>query len=219
MGHSRARGRKKKKERLQRRGGGGICIKKNPTVGARRDVSAGNERPGEEDKGGVELDISVSCQRLVHGCGMLMSEVSLGFFSLLPLFLYPHLPHPPPPPSSFPRSPSVGGGKTSGSIADPTVRPVLYLSEQAVILSALNVIYSERLPKSTQRDPLTQRSGLSHSHLSLSLSFLFSASNARTHAHAHGPCVFTHGHAGERARSPRNTRMEKENPPIGHTMI
>lgn len=129
---------------------------------------------------------------------MLMSEVSLGFFPSSLSFSTPtFLPPPPHPhPSSFPRSPSVGGGKNSGSIADPMVRPVLYLSDQAMILSALNVIYSERLPKSTQRDPLTQRSGLSHSHLSLSLSFLFSASNARTHAYSHGWCVFTHGHAG-----------------------
>ena len=56
---------------------------------------------------------------------------------------------------------------------------MLYLSGQAMILSALNVIYSRRLPKSTQRDPLTQRSGLSHNHLSLSLSH--SAGSARTH--------------------------------------
>ncbi len=41
-----------------------------------------------------------------------------------------------------------------GSIADPMVCPKLYLSGEAMILSALNVIYSKRLPKSTQRDRL-----------------------------------------------------------------
>lgn len=41
-----------------------------------------------------------------------------------------------------------------GSIADPMVWPKLYLSGEAMILSALNVIYSKRLPKSTQRDRL-----------------------------------------------------------------
>lgn len=40
----------------------------------------GRKTKGESACSGVELDISVSCQRLVHGCGMLMSEVSLGFF-------------------------------------------------------------------------------------------------------------------------------------------
>lgn len=61
----------------------------------------GRKTKGERACSGVELDISVSCQRLVHGCGMLMSEVSLGFFPL-PLFLYPHLlslVHPLPSPS------------------------------------------------------------------------------------------------------------------------
>lgn len=53
---------------------------------------------GKKTKGGnvcsgVELDISVSCQRLVHGCGMLMSEVSLPFslpFSPSPQPTTPH---------------------------------------------------------------------------------------------------------------------------------
>lgn len=36
------------------------------------------------------------------------------------------------------------------SIADPTVGPTLYLSGCAMILSALNVIYSKCPPKSTQ---------------------------------------------------------------------
>lgn len=111
-------------------------------------------------------------------------------FPPLPLFLYPHLlslslVH---PSFSPPRSPSlggVGGRKSSGSIADPMVWPMLYLSGQAMILSALNVIYSKRLPKSTQRDPLTQRSSLSHSHPSLALSLSFSTSNARSHAYTH----------------------------------
>lgn len=138
----------------------------------------GRKTKGESACSGVELDISVSCQRLVHGCGMLMSEVSR-LFSLLPLFLYPP---PPCPPLSLGL---LLWEEKSGSIADPMVWPVLYLSDQAMILSALNVIYSKRLPKSTQRDPLTQRSGLSHSHLALSLSF-FSATNARTHAYSHG---------------------------------
>lgn len=112
-----------------------------------------------------------------------------------PTFLTPR-----PHPSSFPRSPSVGGGKTSGSIADPTVRPVLYLSEQAVILSALNVIYSERLPKSTQRDPLTQRSGLSHSHLSLSLSLSFFRPATRAHTRTHTGRAFLR--TGTRGNAP-----------------
>lgn len=83
-------------------------------MGVRRDLSAGNERPGE-DKGGkrmqwcVELDISVSCQRLVHGCGMLMSEVSLGSFPSLS-FSTPTFSSLVRPPSSFPRS-SLEGEK------------------------------------------------------------------------------------------------------------
>lgn len=143
-----------------------------------------------------------------------MSEVSLGFFPL-PLFLYPHLlslVH-----LSF--SPSVsfsGWGGKSGSIADPMVWPMLYLSGQAMILSALNVIYSKRLPKSTQRDPLTQRSSLSHSHPSLTLSL----SRPVTRAHSRiRTWIDTHFYARERARSPQYTRLEKKKyPTIAHTM-
>lgn len=90
------------------------------------------------------------------------------------LFLYP-----PPPLHPHPTAPPLSlSGRKSGSIADPMVWPMLYLSGQAMILSALNVIYSKRLPKSTQRDPLTQRSGLSHKHLSLPLSAWWRAHTA-----------------------------------------
>lgn len=101
---------------------------------------------------------------------MLMSEVSLPFSPSLSLSPSSS-PPPPPPPLSL-------SGRKSGSIADPMVWPMLYLSGQAMILSALNVIYSKRLPKSTQRDPLTQRSGLSHKHLSLPLSAWWRAHTA-----------------------------------------
>lgn len=153
-----------------------------------------------------------------------MSEVSLGF-SPLPLFLYPHLlslslsstsPFPP-------RSPSLGvcvaGGGESGSIADPMVWPMLYLSGQAMILSALNVIYSKRLPKSTQRDPLTQRSSLSHSHPSLTLSLSFSTSNARSLAYTHMD-RYALLRTGTRPQPPQYTRLgkKKKYPTIAHTM-
>lgn len=107
------------------------------------DLSAGNEGPGGRRKtkggdacSGVELDISVSCQRLVHGCGMLMSEVSLFFLPLsLSLFLCPlFLLSAPSPPLftlafSLFLSLSLGGGGRrreggrgkNGSIADPMV--------------------------------------------------------------------------------------------------
>lgn len=98
----------------------GLQKKKKPSRGGinknvlavTRDLSAGNEGPGgrrqrgENACSGVELDISVSCQRLVHGCGMLMSEVSL-FFSPS-LFLCPL---PPVRPLPLPLSLSLGGGK------------------------------------------------------------------------------------------------------------
>lgn len=62
-----------------------------------------------------------------------------------------------------------------GSIADPMVWPKLYLSGEAMILSALNVIYSKRLPKSTQRDRL-------HSDLCF-LASLYLTPGPTTHTH------------------------------------
>lgn len=105
------------KKKKTSRGG----INKN-VLAVTRDLSAGNEGPGgrrqrgENACSGVELDISVSCQRLVHGCGMLMSEVSL-FFSPS-LFLCPLPPVRPPPSPSLALS---GRRKKNGSIADPMV--------------------------------------------------------------------------------------------------
>lgn len=125
--------------------------------------------------------------------------------------LFPPSPFRPPPSllSSAPPPPSLGPpwrGKNSGSIADPMVWPMLYLSGQAMILSALTVLYSKRLPKSTQRDPLTQRSGLSHSHPprtpALSLSLSLSTSNARSHPYAHRYALLRTGTQGTRPQPP-----------------
>lgn len=94
----------KKKKKKTSRGG----INKN-VLAVTRDLSAGNEGPGgrrqrgENACSGVELDISVSCQRLVHGCGMLMSEVSLSIFFSLSLSLPPSS----CPPPSLSRSRSL----------------------------------------------------------------------------------------------------------------
>lgn len=95
---------KKKKQKKNKPSRGGI--NKN-VLAVTRDLS-GNEGPGgrrqrgENACSGVELDISVSCQRLVHGCGMLMSEVSLSIFFSLSLSLPPS--SCPPPSLSLSRS-------------------------------------------------------------------------------------------------------------------
>lgn len=97
-----------KKKKKTSRGG----INKN-VLAVTRDLSAGNEGPGgrrqrgENACSGVELDISVSCQRLVHGCGMLMSEVSLSIFFLPLSFSAPFLLSAPLP---LLLSLSLGGG-------------------------------------------------------------------------------------------------------------
>lgn len=81
-----------------------------------------------------------------------------------------------------------------------------------MILSALNVIYSKRLPKSTQRDPLTQRSGLSHHHLSLSLPL---SSGASTYAYVR---LWIHAFYArdckELARRQTNTKTPEEDTKI-----
>lgn len=106
---------------------------------------------------------------------MLMSKGSLSLSHPLPRSLARSL-HP-----SLAPSRSLSLGESSGSIADLMVWPMLYLSGQAMILSALNVIYSKRLPKSTQRDRL-HRDLFSQPTPSLSLTHSHSLSHSHTPA-------------------------------------